>query len=119
MRYSAVTVAVAVAAAVLLASCSSPEDEQQEYVKLFLNDPASAQFRGVQQSKRNPRAWCGEVNAKNRMGGMAGYTRYVLVMPDADLKVNVKSEVEEAKMLTDFYADGQEGFAGKWSVWCD
>ncbi|QHE86506.1 hypothetical protein [Hydrogenophaga sp. BPS33] len=104
--------------AVLAAGCMSPDSEHREYVKLFLNDPESAQFRSVEQSRRRALAWCGEVNAKNRMGGLAGFTRYVLVMPDADLKIKVKTEVEEAKMFAEFTTEGQSGFEGKWSIWC-
>lgn len=107
------------AAVAALVGCSSPEDEHREYVKLFLSDPASVQFRGSKQSTRSPRAWCGELNAKNRMGGMVGFTRYVLVMPEAGLEIKVKSEVEEAKIFTDFFTEGQDGFSGKWSVWCN
>lgn len=106
-------------AAGAVVACSSPDSEHREYVKLFLNDPESAQFRNVQQSKRGKQAWCGELNAKNRMGGMMGFTRYVIVLPDADLDIKVKTEVEDAKMFTVFTTQEQQGFEGKWSIWCN
>lgn len=48
-------------------------------VTALLRDPASAEFRGV-YFRENPNSapvTCGEVNAKNGFGGMAGYQRFV------------------------------------------
>jgi hypothetical protein len=42
-------------------------------VRYGLTDPGSAQFRNVVQM---PGYVCGEVNAKNRMGGFNGYRRF-------------------------------------------
>lgn len=47
----------------------------QEVIRALLNDPASAQFRNVKlvKSANRPFVVCGEVNAKNRMGGYNGF----------------------------------------------
>ena len=55
----------------LLLGCT---DNYQSIVKLHLNDPDSAVFRNSFKAKRGKDVWCGEVNAKNRMGGMVGFT---------------------------------------------
>ena len=66
-----------------LAELNSPKGRQREAVRKELSDPASAQFRNERPSGRFPNAWCGEVNARNRMGGMAGFARYVVELrPD-------------------------------------
>lgn len=41
----------------------------------FLQDPESAQFRNEQSGRAG--AVCGEVNAKNSMGGYVGFKRYI------------------------------------------
>lgn len=89
------------------------------YVKLFLNDPESAQFRGVRRStNRRYEAWCGEVNARNKMGGMVGFTRFVMILPEAEMKVDPASDPDLAKVLSDLAFESNDGFAGKWSVYC-
>lgn len=55
----------------------SPIGIQRAAVSARLNDAASAQWRNERASSRNPTVWCGEVNAKNRMGAMVGFTRYM------------------------------------------
>lgn len=46
-----------------------------------LNDPSSAEFRRESVSAKRTTTGqivvCGEVNARNRMGGMIGFTKYV------------------------------------------
>lgn len=60
----------------------SPIGRQEEAIKRYLNDPNSAMFRSERHSKVSKEFWCGEVNAKNRMGGMVGYVRYVVELHD-------------------------------------
>lgn len=89
------------------------------YVKLFLNDPESAQFRSVRRSSNSRyEAWCGEVNARNKMGGMAGFTRFVVVLPDRELNVDPVADPNRALIHTTIGLEDSEGFAGKWSVYC-
>ena len=49
-----------------------------------LNDPGSAQFRDVKLHTKTG-AGCGEVNAKNRMGGYVGFTLFV-AFKDGDVR---------------------------------
>ena len=46
----------------------------KEAVKLKLNDPDSAQFRNMRRVSLS--VVCGELNAKNAMGGYVGYTAF-------------------------------------------
>lgn len=56
---------------------SSEEDpiqvEMQNAVLAELTDPGSAEFRNVRKSTIG---YCGEVNAKNRMGGYVGFKAF-------------------------------------------
>lgn len=67
-------------------------------VKADLNDPDSAQFRNVKvfgDWSRSEVAVCGEVNAKNRMGGYVGYTSFIVTPAGADI------ESDDVKSLYD------------------
>jgi hypothetical protein len=48
-------------------------------VKAKLSDPGSVRFRGVfvRQQASGTKAVCGEVNAKNKMGGYGGFQRFI------------------------------------------
>ena len=48
----------------------------------LLKDPASAQTRNERITKAG--ALCGEVNAKNGMGGYAGFKRYISLGPESN-----------------------------------
>lgn len=50
--------------------------EGQDRIASSLKDPESARFRNVFVSPRG-RAVCGEVNAKNSMGGYVGFKRFI------------------------------------------
>ncbi|MGE6320574.1 hypothetical protein ACQKEF_09885 [Pseudomonas oryzihabitans] len=74
--------------ALLLAACGDSDSSKIELarkaVKEKLNDPDSAQFRNDRVTEAEPGVKakggfyvCGEVNAKNRMGGYTGFTQYV------------------------------------------
>lgn len=51
--------------------------EVKDKVKKYLKDPASAEFRDIRKSK-NGKYICGEVNAKNSMGGYTGYQGFAV-----------------------------------------
>lgn len=89
----------------------SPAALSRAFVKGKLNDPESASFRNHVEAKRGGEGvWCGEVNARNRMGGMVGYTRYVAeISPDRDLDFLDKVHFDE----------GNDTFAGKWRLMCE
>lgn len=54
----------------------------ERVIKSHLNDPDSAVFGDFRQSKKDPLAFCGTVNSRNRMGGMAGFTSVIVKLDD-------------------------------------
>ena len=55
-------------------------DRSKKAVQVKLKDPQSAQFQSVEFFPARPSAppmVCGEVNAKNSFGGMAGFSRFI------------------------------------------
>lgn len=97
----------------------SPVSVHQGLVKRFLNDPDSAKFKYSYKSKKDGDFWCGELNARNRMGGYIGYHRYVMKMP---WWFNNSSE-EQIRELVNYhdvmFFEGNDGFAGKWRLFCE
>lgn len=89
----------------------SPAAVAKAVIKSKLNDPDSAVFRHHVAAKRGGEGvWCGEVNARNRMGGMVGFTRYVVeVTPDRELAV----------LDAVYFDEGDDRFRGKWRLMCD
>lgn len=76
-----------------------------------LRDPGSAQFRNVRriQHANGTTMFCGEVNARNGYGGMAGFKRF---------EAGVTNRGEASAMLDD--QDGLTGayFRDAWSQFC-
>lgn len=82
----------------------------EQVVLRHLNDPDSAQFGQSFRSKRDNDVWCGEVNARNRMGGYVGKTRYVA-------KVHA---IPEMSTVTFGSTTGEDtGLQGQWRVYCE
>lgn len=50
------------------------EEKAKKTIANSLKDPGSAQFRNIRES--SPGILCGEVNAKNSMGGYVGFKRF-------------------------------------------
>lgn len=67
-------------ATLLLAGCADHANEDaQAFIAGQLKDPASAQFQKVQSLEHDGTLLsCGQVNAKNAMGGYVGFTDYML-----------------------------------------
>ncbi len=64
----------------LVAACQLFENEGQKRVRYVLKDQASAEFRNLKEvMKDNRLIYCGEVNAKNAVGGRTGFSKYVVV----------------------------------------
>lgn len=64
---------------VFLGGCDFAVTQEQKIKKevmLRLNDPDSAKFRNIVKGKTENH-YCGQVNAKNRMGGYAGYKSFI------------------------------------------
>lgn len=82
---SAVLVAVAAAAGAAAWVHYAPILRAQEVVRSALKDPDSARFDQVRVYTRH-KAVCGLVNAKNSMGGYAGFAQFIL-FDDGDLRL--------------------------------
>lgn len=104
--------AQALAAADAEAFKRSPEGIVRGFVSERLHDAASAEFRNVRQSPRSQTIWCGEVNGRNRMGGMVGFTRFV---------VDVQLEQLNFAPLRDSTDPTSEAavFRSRWSTFCE
>lgn len=106
------------ASAAAAAERQSPRGVQREVVKGFMFDPESAQFRNdVPAVRGGDGVWCGEINGRNRMGGMVGFTRYVAeVYTDREL-ASVMDRVHFERNGTG--ARDDDGFPNKWRIFCE
>jgi hypothetical protein len=96
------------------------EGGHKEVVKYRLNDPDSAQFRNPYQSTRDKSVWCGEVNARNRLGGMVGYTRYI-AYTSRDIGRPELGQVffdQAAREASNDPTSQSAEFTSKWRVFC-
>lgn len=100
---------------------SSPQGKQREAVKRHLFNPDTAQFRN-ERPKDDGFTWCGEVNAQNRMGGMGGWSRYVVL-----LNTNPEDPQDLNLVDIDYWTHGVESDTRKaslayfntvWQRWC-
>ena len=66
-------------AVLTLAGCSREPDAHaaaRAWMLENLRDPGSAEFRRLATSTRDPNVVCGEVNAKNALGGYSGFRTF-------------------------------------------
>lgn len=63
---------------------ASPAAVVKNRVLAALNDPSSAEFKVVEYNSRH-KTGCGFVNARNRMGGMVGFTAFI-AYPDGEVR---------------------------------
>ncbi|WP_295377219.1 hypothetical protein [uncultured Pseudacidovorax sp.] len=97
----------------------SPQAKARSVVRAHLNDPESAVFRGDFPSKNRatPGVWCGELNARNRMGGMVGFTRYVAeIEQDRSLAVLDTVTFDSPSMAN---PSAGAAFESKWRAFCE
>lgn len=74
----------------------------------MLVDPGSAQFRNVTYHGAGGVSVCGEVNAKNRMGGYNGFMRFWSYRKaDGEWAADIQSD------------DDEESFDVMWRLTCD
>lgn len=78
--------------AIYRAQVVSPEMAMKKQVVGYLVDPESARFRSIYLSPKDG-VICGVVNAKNRMGGYTGDTRFMLFQ-DGDMRFEPDSRAE-------------------------
>ena len=88
-----------------LFGCGPAEDREapeiraaKEATLALLNDPASAQFRNLKiySAKSGPVSVCGEVNAKNRMGGYNGFQKLYYVLATREAHTEPPSMMDRA-----------------------
>lgn len=78
----------------LTACTAAPEPNPfahvEEAVRNVLVDPASAQFQAITAHPRGGTAetYCGEVNARNRMGGYDGFKRFVFIPATGEVRID-------------------------------
>jgi len=125
LKYIAGAIIITVAAGVpayLLRDKWLPLPPHKLVVKNYLNDPDSAQFRGDFLSAKDKTVWCGEVNARNRMGGMIGYTKYIVYLEEPSAPESVLNEVfvDDSSASEDPSDPTSKAsvFRSKWSRFC-
>jgi len=64
--------------AFVLAACGGASTDAEEVVKSALKDPESAQFQDVRECTGDRSMVIGKVNAKNEMGGYAGFEQFIV-----------------------------------------
>ena len=115
MRVVFFVAALVAGAAAFFAIGANKMNEGERAVLAKLNDPDSAKFGESFKSKRGDNVWCGEVNAKNRMGGYVGMTRYVV-------DVWVEGQNDFSKVVfenTTTSVDPVDLFDGRWRAFCE
>jgi hypothetical protein len=70
-----------------------PISVAKDAIKKKLSDPESAQWRNVRLVESI--AVCGEVNAKNRLGGYVGFTPFLVLVVDQNTYVTVAQGMPE------------------------
>ena len=80
-----------------------------------MRDPSSAQFRAVRKTSGG--AVCGEVNAKNAMGGYVGFSRFVVTREDSyqfDPVHGMSADRDDKRPIE----DRQRSFDHIWAAQC-
>jgi hypothetical protein len=69
----------------------------KEAARSLLNDPDSAQFRNLEVHSVNDQlaTVCGEVNARNRMGGYSGFERFAYVLKTGQIEIDTKASTPD------------------------
>lgn len=100
---------LALTMALVLAGCSPSEKRAapeivaaKEAVQALLLDPDSAQFRKLMVRPANGSlvSVCGEVNAKNRMGGYNGFQRFYYIVAAKEAGIDPLEEGRHVDALT-------------------
>lgn len=94
---------VAILAGIWWLAVGSPMSAAKGALRDSLNDPDSASFREFKASSKDSMVFCGEVNAKNRMGGFAGFTRFVVKLSNHEVLLAPDSAQVDAELVR--YAD--------------
>jgi hypothetical protein len=106
---------VAAAASAFYVFLIRPEQRITATLKRWANDPASLVLEDLQQSKRDPEVWCGRLNARNRMGGMAGFKGFVVSAPGVNSFIGNQEVVD---VLMNMTFDNEPGYEARRSLYC-
>jgi hypothetical protein len=118
LKWSALTIGGLFAALIVLGLAVGPADgglglasAAQQQVRAGLRDPGSAQFRNVRVIGQRPyeRAVCGELNARNALGGYTGFQGFVATVRRSGDQVFITRIIRQE-------AGGE--FAVEWRVHC-
>lgn len=96
---------------------SAPVRAAKAAIEKDLRDPASVQYRGVRVS--GTLYACGEVNAKNAMGGYVGFTRFVSSgTEDAQVYFDAPDIGNDRTGLPGWRAASASLFRDRWEAHC-
>lgn len=105
-------VVVSAASAVAWFGWLAPKVAHTAVIRDRLNDPESARFRNAFRGKyAQEQTWCGEFNARNRMGGMAGFRRYIVLRDSATVYWEETGSKENDPEV-------RAAFDRKWDLFC-
>ncbi len=97
------------ALALTMGSCgeSAKIKTAKEAVTNLLKDPESAQWKNIRDGQGG--SVCGEVNAKNSLGGYTGFKKFLVM--DGKAKI-------EPELTGDKYTDGLLSAMFPYDIWC-
>ncbi len=113
---SAALAVTLIAATAIYWTAIRPEQRITTILKRWANDPESLRLEEMQQSKRDPEVWCGRLNARNRMGGMAGFKKFVISAPGV---YELRADAELVVIFSNITFEDQPGFAARRSLYCE
>lgn len=77
--------------AILIVGCSKQSSLEKEVAAKML-DPSSVEFRKTYITKSEPTVFCGEINAKNTLGGYVGYKKFYYVTGNLSMPPDAPDE---------------------------
>jgi hypothetical protein len=90
---------IALLFSLFVTGCTKTEDYLKDMVIKHSNliDPSSVMFRNITFSDYLGKNWCGEINAKNRMGGYTGWQEFIMSKNENDgtIDFSYKSDMKE------------------------
>ena len=111
----------------MLGGCAAYDEYQFKHEAIealgqHLFDPESAQFRDLHVIVREDTEYslCGEINAKNRMGGFVGFHRfYVMAIDNGHTRAIIDVGIAQARSrLEDASIDGDPLFDASYADYC-
>ena len=109
---------ISLAVCLSLTGCSldGGKARQRKAVTRVLFDAESARFEDEVKSPKRDSVWCGRVNAKNRLGGMVGFRRYIVTLSSDG--TDSQSDSVEFEPIDDGRPELKETFGNIWTLMC-